>query len=192
MVNYTANLMAFRAELNRLLMERERLDEQIKKLGKVIEIVQTLAEDSDEPILEPPPMPPDEERGFTDRVRELLKTNAPKRLTAIEIRDVLVKATPKDDPKIVLIHTHNTLKRLARQDEVEETTITDGRSAYAWKDTRAFVNHLAALAALADNPGKGNRKTIGQRMKEIASNEAAIGDASRLAEIAEAERKIRK
>ena len=138
MVNYTQTLSTFHAEMNRLLMERGKIDEQIENLTSVIEIVQRLAKQSNEPIAEPPPMRPDEETGFTDRVRAVLKSNNPRPLTAVDIRDVLLKSAPKDDPKIMMIHTHNTLKRLEKQEEVEEVPGVDGRNAYRWLDAESY------------------------------------------------------
>jgi|HubBroStandDraft_6_1064221.scaffolds.fasta_scaffold205363_2 hypothetical protein len=177
MVNYNETLAAFHAEVERLMAESQQLDEKIKKFLKVIEIVQTLAAESNEPLIEPPPMHPDEEKGFTDRVREILKANSSKRLTAIEIRDVLLKSSPKDDPKIVLIHTHNTLKRLHRQDEVEETRINDGRNAYQWKEA-SYAEVLGSLSAIEDLAAAGEqakpRKTIGQRLAEYGTQKTGM------------------
>lgn len=153
MPNYRPILETLRTDLERFIAERDAIEEKIERIGTAIQAIEVLAQEFDAPILEPPPLPPDEEQGFTDRVREILKTNSPKRLTAIEIRDVLMKATPDDDPKIVLIHTHNTLKRLRKQEEVKETQIADGRNAYEWKFVaNSLWERLRTVGELASSP----------------------------------------
>ena len=151
MPNYRAILGEFQDELARLLKDRDFVQKQIDRISKAIADIQVLAQESDEPIMEPPPLSPSEEPGFTDRVRSILRSNPLRPLTAVEIRDVLLKTSPKDDPKIMLIHVHNTLKRLDRQDEVEEVPGVDGRNAYRWTDPM-FRGALAGLAGL-DLPG---------------------------------------
>ena len=134
MDNYEAMLTVLRDDLRRFIAERDAAQQKVERIGAAIAHIEVLAQELDSKIMEPPPLLPDDETGFTARVREILKANSAKRLTAIEIRDVLMKSSPDDDPKIVLIHAHNTLKRLFKQDEVHETRISDGRNAYQWKD----------------------------------------------------------
>jgi hypothetical protein len=145
--NYSATLTEFREELKRLLAEQDRIQKQIGLILKAMESIQVLARDSDEPIVQP--LPPDEEAGFTDRVRAILKANPLRPLTAVEIRDVILASESGADPKVMLIHTHNTLKRLHRQQEVEEGDTVDGRKAYKLK--YAF-DALAALSGLKLDP----------------------------------------
>lgn len=152
MPNYNATIAEFQKQLESLLQQREQLDRQIAGVTAVIEAIKTLADESDESLLEVPPMPPNEEAGFTDRVRAILKANPALALSAVVIRDEFLKAAPKEDPKIFLIHTHNTLKRLHRQGEVEEVTTSAGR-AYRWKFPDIDEKMRAAIG----------RKTFGQR-----------------------------
>jgi hypothetical protein len=167
MPNYQAMLDELHEEMTRLLYAKNDIELSFQRVSAAVEALKTLAAESTEPLMEPPPMHPDEERGFTDRVREILKANSLKRLTALEIRDVLLKSSPNDDQKIVLIHTHNTLKRLHKQEEVEETRISDGRNAYQWKQP-SFAEALGSLRTIAGlaTPGEQaySRKTIGQRL----------------------------
>jgi hypothetical protein len=129
--NYSQIIQEFQDELQRLMLERNKIDDQIQRLSKALESVQILAADSDAPVMEPPPLPPDEEAGFTNRVRAVLNANTSRYLTAIEVRDVLTG--PRDDPKTMLIHTHNTLKRLHRQGEIDEQKLSDGKAGYKAK-----------------------------------------------------------
>ena len=64
----------------------------------------------------------------TDRVRNLLKANPERPITPVAVRDVLLEFDRDADPKAMLIHTHNTLKRLKKEDEVEEIE-SEGRVA---------------------------------------------------------------
>jgi hypothetical protein len=177
MPNYQAMLDELFEEMTRLLEAKNDIELRFERITAAIEAIETLAAQSNEPLMEPPPMHPDEERGFTDRVREILKANSLKRLTALEIRDVLVKSSPQDDPKIVLIHTHNTLKRLHKQDEVEETRIGDGRNAYQWKRP-SFAEALGSLNAIEGLAAAGeqaiSRKTIGQRHAERGKQQVGM------------------
>jgi hypothetical protein len=146
MPNYHAILTEFQDELARLVKDRDFVQKQIDRISKAIVDIQVLAQESDEPIMEPPPMHPDEEAGFTDRVRTILRLNPAVGITPVQIRDVLRKELPKDDPKVMLIHIHNTLKRLHRQEEIDEIPLEEGR-AYRWKFPSA--NALAAVFARA-------------------------------------------
>ena len=177
MPNYQEMLDELFDELVELSHTQSQIETRLQRVNAAIEAIKVLASDSDEPLIEPPQMPADEEKGFTDRVREVLKANSLKRLTAIEIRDVILKSSPKDDPKIVLIHIHNTLKRLYKQDEVEETRISDGRNAYQWREIArsALLEHVLGGGVVGVIPGipagtpVAPRKTIGQRMVEGGS-----------------------
>ncbi len=151
MVNYSETLAAFETELKRLLTQRRFLDEQIKKLLRVVEIIKTLAEESDEPVMQPPPMHPDEEAGFTQRVRAVLKANPFRFLSAVEVRDVLLKENPSEDSKVTLIHAHNTLKRLFAQGELEESDAPEGRKSYRFK-TPSYGEVLGGLTGPFPNP----------------------------------------
>jgi hypothetical protein len=160
--NYNAIITELQAEFDSLVQRKEQLNKQIVELAKAMEAIRVLAEESDEPTVEPPPLMMDSERGFTDRVRAILRANPAKALTAVVIRDAFLKDAPKDDPKILLIHTHNTLKRLHKQGEVEEVAMQDGR-AYRWS--------FASRNALAD---RVNSLTARTSEREAALH-AAVG-----------------
>jgi hypothetical protein len=129
--SYSALIIELDEELKRLALQRELIDRKVANVSKAIEAIKELAEESDEAIVNPPPLP--DEAGFTERVRALLRVNAAKVLTAVEIRDYMHNLSPNDDPKVLLIHTHNTLKRLKKQKEVDDLVGSDGRIGYRWK-----------------------------------------------------------
>jgi hypothetical protein len=142
--NYNEILANLQAELDRVIGVRHKLQHQIEGLVNAIKALEILAEEAQEPIMEPPPMHPDEERGFTDHIRAIFKANPLRVFTAIDIRTTMLEWTPKADSKVMLIHIHNTLKRLAKQNELEEIDRTDGRTGYRLVNQ----NHLAVLAGL--------------------------------------------
>jgi hypothetical protein len=147
--NYNVMLGELQADFMRAMVEREQIDRRIAGLMKAMEAIKVLAEETSEPIIQPPPLA--DEAGFTDKVRNLLKANPARLFTAIEIRDVFLEFDPKADPKILLIHTHNTVKRLHRQKEVEEVTGSDGKISYRWQMTvgdgiMAILSGLSGLS----------------------------------------------
>jgi len=163
MPNYRAVLVEFQEELARLVKDREFIQKQIERISKAIADIQVLAQESDEPIMEPPPMHPDEEAGFTNRVRAILKLNPAMAITPVQMRDVLRKEMPDADPKIVLIHTHNTLKRLHKQGEIEEIPTGDGK-AYKWNFAANVNGWIEAISgALAP---EGTPKQAFERKKK--------------------------
>lgn len=122
---------------------RQKIDRKIERIMSAIEAVETLAEESELPVLEPP-LSSDEEQGFTDQIRSVFRANSAKALTAIGIRDLLVQRDRQLDPKITLIHTHNTLKRLVKQEEIVETQLPEGRTGYRVR-MKPVVDLMAAL-----------------------------------------------
>jgi hypothetical protein len=167
--NYSETITEFEAELKRLFEQRGHIDRQIANLAKAIEAIKALAEQMDEPII---PAPLSDQAGFTEKVRALLRANAAKGLTAVEIRDSLLQASPKEDPKIMLIHTHNTVKRLHKQGEVDEIVERDGRVGYRRKTELldiggTVINVLESL----QNPNTFSAFLAAQAMKKAKSKE---------------------
>jgi hypothetical protein len=170
--NYTSIVADFEGELHRLIAERDKVNGQIDRITKAIEAIQLLAQESDAPIMEPPPLPPDKEAGFSDRVRAILDANPLRTLTALEIRDVMLKTNPKDDPKIMLIHIHNTLKRLFMQGELEEHELAEGRKGY--KAQKVWLDEIRKLALRPEQIEASTAKSSyrGRRRRAIALGSA--------------------
>lgn len=129
------------AEIRRLLEMRNNLDKKVDHLTNALKYLEAVSEESDEPIAEPPFLTAAEDHGFTNKIRAVFRANPTRLLTPISIRDLLVERDSKLDPKIALIHTHNTLKRLVKQNEIVEVQMSDGRAGYRVKP----VDLLAAL-----------------------------------------------
>lgn len=149
MPNYNAMIAELQAEMNSLLEQEQQLAVRIAELEKAMDSIRTLAEE--EITLNPPPLKMDSEAGFTDRVRAVLQANPALALTAVLIRDEFLKTAVDEDPKILLIHTHNTLKRLSRQGEVEVVTTSAG-TGYRWK--YRMRNSLADRLAMTPPPAQ--------------------------------------
>jgi len=170
--NYNEIIATFQAELSSLLDQRAQLERHISGIMNVIDAMLVLAEESNQPTIPPPPLMMDSETGFTDRVRAILKANPAKPLTPMQVRDVLSQSAPQDDPKILLIHTHNTLKRLLKQREVEETFTSEGR-AYR----RTLSPNYGILSALGGAPTDKDKMSADLEdliRKRAASTEARL------------------
>jgi cell division septum initiation protein DivIVA len=132
MPDYPGILNELLDEIRRVSAERDRLTQRISSLKAAIDTVQTLVQQTEETSIPIPQMPPNMEAGFTDRVRSILRTSPFRHFTAVEIRDSLLTDQNAAEAKVLLIHTHNTLKRLLKQEEVTETE-TEGRTGYTWR-----------------------------------------------------------
>ncbi len=158
-LNYKALLTEFEDEFQKLMAERKRLDGQIDKVAKAIQAITTLAQESNEAIAYPSPDSMSADTGFTDKVRMVMRANPGRPMSAIAIRDVLHEAMPHEDPKIMLIHIHNTLKRLKKQDEIEEIVGFDGH--YRWKSSA-----MASYSTLLGLQHRGDKNDLRSQSKE--------------------------
>jgi hypothetical protein len=168
--NYNEILATLETELERMIRARDKFQQQVEGVYTAIKAIQVLAQDSQEPIVEPPPLSAHEESGFTDRARSLLKANPARAFTALDVRTVMLEWSPKADPKIMLIHVHNTLKRLFKQGEVDETQTSDGRVAYRWKSSILDNQSPAAvdlMAALKKSLAETKNKLAAQSEQEV-------------------------
>jgi hypothetical protein len=145
--NYDEIAVDLQLELERVLSMRENLNRQAERLQAAIKAIEELAEGSDQPIVEVPLSSLEDERGFTDQIRAIFRANPLKSFTAVAMRNVLIERNPELDPKITLIHAHNTLKRLWKQEEIVVTQAEDGRTAYkaGMKKLAPVVDLMAAL-----------------------------------------------
>jgi hypothetical protein len=147
--NYTEITLELQVELERIAQARDKLQKRLDSVLAAIKAIEVLAQESDDPIVEPPALSPSKELGFTDHIRALLSANPIKAFTAVDMRNALLdwKASPDADPKVMLIHVHNTLKRLFRQEEVLVVQMPDNRTGYKWKETKLapIVDLMAAL-----------------------------------------------
>ena len=174
MIDYTELARELQAEAEQIARAQQKLQKRLSGLLDAIKAIEILAQESDEPIIEPLPMSADEEQGFTDSVRAILRANPVRGFTAVEIRNVMLEREPRSDAsaKVLLIHIHNTLKRLFKQDEVIEVQMPEGRAGYRWKNTTPMVDLLASLKkSLAQMENKPiqtlqPRKTIAEQASE--------------------------
>jgi len=133
MPNYSAMIKELEGEVAILANDREKLCDRIDTLLNTIESIKRLAEGKEEQVIQPTYIG---DGGFTDRIRSLLELNAAKSFSPKEIREIFAEFDKDADPKVMLIHIHNTVKRLHKQGELEELTRPDGK-AYRWQSVMA-------------------------------------------------------
>lgn len=178
MPNYTEMALELQVELEQITHAQEKLRKRAEGVINALNAISVLAQESGEPLVEPPPLSPDEERGFTGQVRAILSANPIRAFTAVDIRNVILERLDSDDesdPKVMLIHAHNTLKRLFKQDEVLQVPMPDGRTGYKWKSTRGVVD---LMAALKESLGKLEKQGFG---RSVISSDAPIPTAEETA-----------
>jgi hypothetical protein len=173
--------LELQAELEQITRAQEKLKKRLEGVINAMNAIAVLAQESDEPIVEPSPLSEDEEQGFTDHVRAILKANPTRAFAAIEIRDLILERDQYADPKITLIHTHNTLKRLFRQEEVLETQMPDRRTGYKWQHNhRPIADLMAALKKslaetesrmAASSPVQSATKRLKEKVAEMREGE---------------------
>ncbi len=150
MPDYNAILGEFAKEIQRLVTQRDQITQRINALVQAMESVKVAAQETEEPIVAPPPLA--DEEGFTNKIRNLLKMNPARSFTPVEIRNVLAEFDRGADQRILLIHTHNTVKRLHRQGEVDEVPRDEGK-AYRWKH-KSFGARIAEVGSLTPGEAK--------------------------------------
>lgn len=179
------------AELENITNQIDRLKARAAMLTSALGAIQTLAQESDEPIVESPVLSPDEERGFTQKIRTILKLNPIKAFAATDIRDLLFERDPSANPKVLLIHVHNTLKRLFKQDEVSEVQLTNGRAGFRWKQREHIVDLLTAMKqSLAESEAKMDAATL-EQMKNREQHFEAEGNTAKASARRAAKREVK-
>ncbi len=131
---YRATIVLCSLRLRKLVANREKLNLEIERISALIAANANFLPEEEravrlqelEQLVADPP-------GFTDSVRNVLRTNPECAVTATDVRDLLAEAgftlSAYSNP---LASIHTILKRLAERGEV--TTITDnGQTYYRWK-----------------------------------------------------------
>ena len=144
--DYRRALLAAKRELEDLWKQREQIDQRIAKLKTVFSDLAALCnapvDDRFSPIATPKNA---QSLGFTEAVRLALKTS-PQPLTPPEVarrlREWRIDLDKYANP---LASIHITLKRLAKNGEVEPVQVEGGKKAYRWVTQVARV-----LASLQD------------------------------------------
>ena len=128
---YKKSLEAAKAEMAELLRKRNDLDSRIGKLAPVIEYLSALCDQE----LPPPdfPMPSELDLGLSDAIRLAFKSVAPEPLTPTEVRDKLrASGFNLDKYANELPPIHNTIIRLLKNGEIEESVPKRDGKAYRW------------------------------------------------------------
>jgi hypothetical protein len=69
---------------------------------------------------------------LTNAIRSMLVREAPKAMTAIEVRNALDDSSDSDSLNVSLSACHAALKRMLGEGEVELGTAKDGKTSYRW------------------------------------------------------------
>lgn len=149
------------SELERSLMDREKIDLRILELRDAVFAMAKMLDQGDsrrhrrfdELLAQLRIASP----SLTDAVRDAIYYAPGRKLTALDARDRVVKRNPDlaDTPNL-LAGVHSTLRRLVRQGELNPPVLTGGATVYSWAgSTFGARNSLANRLALESDRGQG-------------------------------------
>jgi hypothetical protein len=129
-MDYRHTLEDAQKRLQVLTEQRDAIDREIQGLLRIIEgaqIISSPPEPTDVPAI--PEAADADPAGFTKTIRLILaRSSTP--LVPTEIRDSLeILGIEASSPKVLLIHVHNTLRRLFEKGEIEQVP-REGKMAY--------------------------------------------------------------
>lgn len=129
---YKRTLEDAKAEMGSLLQQRRAIEERISMLAPVIEYLSPLCDQL--PSLPPElPMPSQLDTGLSDAIRLAFKSALPASLTPTEVRDKLRESGYNLDKYAnELPPIHNTITRLLKQGEIEESAPRREGKTYRW------------------------------------------------------------
>lgn len=174
-MDYTKRLEILEERLLLRSGERAGFNKQIDSVLQVIELVKKHAHEELEVYdILLPGHNPGAKVGFTNRVRNIFKANLLKTLNPVSIRDALLEFDMESDPKITLIHTHNTVKRLRRHGEILHVCDDAGALVgYTWvSEPTLSVNHKGLTVKRADNTR--DTHVVGRKCKRRRSVDRGV------------------
>jgi hypothetical protein len=129
-MNYKSTYEDAKNRLKALAKQRDVIDREMQGLIRIMEgaqIIESPAEPAKVPVI--PEGTEADSTGFTKTVRLILsRSRMP--LVPTEIRDALESmGVEASSPKVLLIHVHNTLRRLFENGEIEQVPL-NGKMAY--------------------------------------------------------------
>jgi len=143
--SYRQALDDARTEMTRLIQQRAELDARLTQLKSTVDVLSAL-------LNEPPKLGPDDlgegrdAVGVSEAIRQVL-TKADTALTPNQIKSLLTESgfdlAGYANPGAVI---YNTLKRLVRQQEVDQ--INDPSGAFAYKLRKPWIDDLADAVAM--------------------------------------------
>jgi len=130
--SYRQALDAARANMSRLLQQRENIDKEVKKLAAAIDSLAILCEEVPQELS----FPGDSDAfavNLRDAVRMVFKAAAPQSLTPTQVRDKLRESGFHLDRYVSeLPPIHNTILRLLSAGELEEDVPTREGRVFKW------------------------------------------------------------
>jgi hypothetical protein len=127
---YKQTLETAKAEMGELLRQRKEIESRIGKLAPVIEYLSLLCDQLPPSDL---PMPSELDIGLSDAIRMAFRSVLPESLTPTEVRDKLRESGFNLDRYAnELPPIHNTIIRLLKNGEIEESVPKRDGKAYKW------------------------------------------------------------
>jgi len=127
---YKQTLETAKAEMGELLRQRKEIESRIGKLAPVVEYLSLLCDQLPPSDL---PMPSELDLGLSDAIRLAFKSVLPESLTPTEVRDKLRESGFNLDKYAnELPPIHNTIIRLLKNGEIEESVPKRDGKAYKW------------------------------------------------------------
>jgi len=143
-------------KLMELGLKRKEIDREMTKLRQLIRANADMLPDSEGAVfLEEAES--SGERGFTDTIRQLLRSNSDG-FTPTELRNALITAgVDLNSQSNAMASIHSVLKRLEKNREVvseQELRNDDYETVYKWNFTREAITHLKEINKKATRSGK--------------------------------------
>jgi hypothetical protein len=127
---YKQTLETATAEMSDLLLQRQEIEARIGKLAPLIEYLSSLCDQLPPPAL---PMPSELDLGLSDAIRLAFRSASPQSLTPTEVRNKLRESGFNLDKYAnELPPIHNTILRLLKNGEIEESVPKRDGKAYKW------------------------------------------------------------
>jgi hypothetical protein len=127
---YKQTLETATAEMSDLLRQRQEIEARIGKLAPLIEYLSSLCDQLPPPAL---PMPSELDLGLSDAIRLAFRSASPQSLAPTEVRDKLRESGFNLDKYAnELPPIHNTIIRLLKNGEIEESVPKRDGKAYKW------------------------------------------------------------
>lgn len=171
-MDYKTTIEAAKARLEILAKERDTIDREMQGLMRIIEGAQFIESPAEPPKVPILPEPDADSSGFTESIRLILRRSSVP-LVPTEVRDALeMMGVEASSPKVLLIHVHNTLRRLFEKEEIEQVP-RDGKMAYRMLTVgdmlfRTFSQHpiVSMMKAIPTTQQKVQAKLIAKGSKD--------------------------
>ena len=127
--NAKEDLLAARKDREEAIKKAEELEQHIMELRRTVAALSALCGEQ---------FNEDDEFGLTDSIRMALKTHGGA-LNAQQVKARLEQLGYKTESTNLLASVHTILKRLVLKEEVDDSSMVDGKSAYRWTGKKSSL-----------------------------------------------------